>query len=111
MSETSKNPSPPRHLSASSRTLWRTVVEDYHLEQHALHLLRLACESLDLSEQARRQLMKEGLTVPTVAGIKTHPAVAVQRNAKQTYISLIRALGINEDKTKRPVGRPREYLP
>ena len=107
--ENLKTPPAPKHLSPESRALWRKVVEDYQLEEHALRLLRLACESLDEAEDARLVLKKEGLTVETEHGVKTHPAVAVRRHAKQAYIQHLRALGINEDKTKRPVGRPMEY--
>ena len=104
------NPLAPKHLSKESKALWNKVVEDYTLEAHALHLLRLACESLDEAEEARLLLKKEGLTVATMHGVKTHPAVAIRQRAKMAYISHLRALGINETKEeKRPVGRPPAY--
>ena len=95
MSEIQKNPTAPRHLSAASQRLWKTVVEDYALEEHGLRLLLLACEAFDQGEKARRVLAKDGLTTPTKNGQKTHPAVAVARNATMTYAQLMQTLGVN----------------
>ncbi len=101
---------PPRHLSAESREWWKTVLADYELTPHDLVLLRRACDAMDRGEQARKLLAREGLTIATEHGVKTHPAVAVERGAAQTLIHLIKALGLNKtDETKRPVGRPQEY--
>ena len=55
----------PRHLSDSSRRLYRQLVADYQLdrEPHALETLRLACEALDRCKDARERVTTDGAIV------------------------------------------------
>lgn len=103
-------PKPPQYLAKDSREWWATVVKDYDLSPHDFVLLRRACEAMDRGEQARKTIDKEGLTVPTQHGVKTHPAVAVERGSALVFIQLVKALGLNKsEEAKRPVGRPQQY--
>jgi hypothetical protein len=40
-------PNPPRHLSAESRALWRSLHERIEFDDHEEKTLRLALEALD----------------------------------------------------------------
>jgi P27 family predicted phage terminase small subunit len=89
-------PSPPSHLSTSSRVWWTTVVERYVLEPHHLRLLQLACEAWDRGQAAREQLAAEGLTVASAhGGVRPHPCVAIERDARLGFARLVRELDLD----------------
>jgi hypothetical protein len=54
MSTTPDPPEPPRHLSPSSRTLWRSIVAEFELEPAELKTLDLGLIALDRAHAARR---------------------------------------------------------
>ena len=65
----------------------------FQLEPHHLKLLQLCCESWDRSQMAREELQREGLTVPgREGGIRPHPAVAIERDARLAVARLVREL-------------------
>ena len=89
---------PPSHLSPSAAQWWTSVVERYVLEEHHLRLLQLACESWDRCQTARKQLLKDGLTVPTAdGGVRTHPCVAIERDSRLAVARLVRELGLDTE--------------
>jgi P27 family predicted phage terminase small subunit len=89
-------PQPPAHLSPSSAKWWTSTVEAYELHEHHLRLLQLACEAWDRSQEARELLDREGLTVPGVeGGLKTHPAVAIERDSRLAVARLVRELDLD----------------
>eukprot|EP01041_Mallomonas_annulata_P030948 gene30948-53177_t len=73
---------PPRGLGADGRRLWKAVVDEYDLLGHQFELLRLACQAADRSAQARVVLDRDGLTVSTATGVKSHPAAAIELGAR-----------------------------
>ena len=87
---------PPPHLSPSARQWWQATVEMYVLQDHHLRLLRLTCEAWDRSQQAREVLDREGLTVRGAeGGLKTHPAVAIERDSRLAVARLVRELDLD----------------
>jgi P27 family predicted phage terminase small subunit len=84
----------PSHLSAESKRLWRKLQSDYAIDDSAGHLLLRHClEAHDRVIQAREILEREGLVAPDRFGQpKTHPCVAVERDARQQVIASLRAL-------------------
>lgn len=85
----------PKHLSAEAKALWKSVHDDYEIDDAAgLVLLQAACEAFDRAQDARRLIDKDGGPVlPDRFGQrKPHPAVAVERDARGQMISAIRAL-------------------
>jgi phage terminase small subunit len=88
-------PPPPPHLSPSTQRWWETVLERYVLEEHHLRLLQLCCESWDRCQAAREQLAREGLTTPGRNGVKSHPCIAVERDARLAVARLIRELDLD----------------
>lgn len=91
---------PPEHLSHASRAWWASVVEEYELEPHHIELLTLAAEARDRAEQARLMIEREGMVVPTTAGgMKTHPAVAIEKNSRAAFAYLLRELDLDAEPT------------
>lgn len=91
---------PPRHLSRSSKALWRRLVADYALdgEPHALETLRLACEALDRCEEARKALAQHGTTyVDRFGSPKARPEVAIERDARIAAMRAFRELSLDSD--------------
>ncbi len=86
---------PPDHLSEGSKTLWNALVSDYGLtgDDAALMILKTALESRDRADQAQTILNKEGLTVEDrTRGLKAHPLVAVERNARAACLQAMKML-------------------
>ncbi len=89
---------PPPHLSPSARQWWISTVEAYELRDHHLRLLQLVCEAWDRAQQARERVDNEGLTVPGAeGGVKTHPAVAIERDARLAVARLVRELDLDTE--------------
>jgi P27 family predicted phage terminase small subunit len=101
-------PQPPSHLSPSARQWWKTTIDRYVLEEHHLRLLQLACEAWDEAQKARAQLECEGLTVPgREGGIRPHPCVAIERDARLAVARLVRELDLDvEAPTPERTGPP-----
>jgi len=95
---------PPDTLSKDARALWRAINRDYTLQSGSLLILKTALEQWDLYMRAQRQLADGPLTVPTMHGEKTHPAVTVMRAARDGFLAAWRLLGIDVEAGE--VGRP-----
>jgi phage terminase small subunit len=67
---------------------------DYEFGAHHLKTLQVACETWDRRQQARRQLDLEGLTVATEHGIKTHPAIAIEKDCSLVWLRCLRELNL-----------------
>ncbi len=86
----------PAHLAPETAQWWRSVLADYELEAHHVRLLHLACEAWDRGQQARELLERDGLTVTTAdGGMKAHPAVAIERDARLAIARLVRELDLD----------------
>ena len=89
---------PPAHLAPETADWWCAVLGDYELEAHHLRLLRLACESWDRCQQAREILDRDGLTTGTESGgLKAHPAVGIERDARLAFARLLRELDLDAE--------------
>jgi phage terminase small subunit len=88
-------PPPPAHLSPSARYWWQTTVDRYVLEEHHVRLLQLCCEAWDRSQKARAQIDAEGLTVAGREGVKPHPCIAIERDARLAVARLVRELDLD----------------
>jgi P27 family predicted phage terminase small subunit len=101
--------SAPAHLRPETRRWFEDVAGEYVLASHHIHLLTLAAEALDRCAQARETIDREGLTVEgREGGVKTHPAVAVEKNSRAQFAALVKQLGLDDvsDISPRRVGRP-----
>jgi P27 family predicted phage terminase small subunit len=91
-----ENQPPPAHLAPETALWWGAVLGEYQLEAHHLRLLRLACEAWDRCQQAREILGRDGLTTGTEAGgLKAHPCIAIERDARLAFARLLRELDLD----------------
>lgn len=91
-------PEPPAHLRPASAAWFSSVVSEFDLEQHHLHLLVLACESLDRAADAREALAKHGTTfVDRYGQPRARPEVAIARDSSIQFARLLRELGLDVD--------------
>jgi P27 family predicted phage terminase small subunit len=92
------SPAPPGHLSAKGKTLWRSIVDLYELEDSELATLTLALEAFDMAQTARRTIGREGQMIEDRFGqAKPHPAVQIHRDALASWARLTTQLGIPSD--------------
>ena len=89
------------------REWWATVLEDYDLDRHHLHLLEGACGAWDRMVEARAALETHGLTFNDQNGCpKTRPEVAIERDSRIAFARLVRELDLDEAPPPEPRGRP-----
>jgi P27 family predicted phage terminase small subunit len=95
----------PTHLSDEMQAWWHLVMAGHALNAHRQHLLRLAAEAFDRCQQARKQLLKEGTTFRDKNGnLRSHPAIAVERDARTSFAKLLAQLDLDPPPDKEPGG-------
>ncbi|MET4127165.1 P27 family phage terminase small subunit [Roseovarius sp. MBR-6] len=87
----------PSHLSPEAAQWWCEVVEAYALEPHHMKLLRLACESFDRCQQARAAIDRDGITVPAGDSVKSHPAIAIERDSRLAFARILREMDLDTE--------------
>jgi len=90
---------PPGHLSREAKRIWRQLNASWVFEVDSLLIMRIALESFDRLQDARRTLDDEGLTVTnmTAAGeSKTlkHPALEAEKVARSGFLQAMRLIGL-----------------
>lgn len=84
------------HLAPETRAWVLSVVADFDLDQHHHRLLILAAQAFDRAEQARLILARDGLITATdQGGLKAHPAVSIERDARVAFARLLRELDLD----------------
>jgi P27 family predicted phage terminase small subunit len=82
------------------------VVADWQLEDHHMRLLTSACEAWDRCAEARELIARDGLVTTTArGGVRAHPAVAIERDARLAFARLLRELDLDVSppaETRRP---------
>ncbi len=99
---------PPSHLSPDARKWWATILRVYALEPPHVRLLTLAAEAWDRGRQAREEIKAAGsLTYSDRNGVvRPHPAVLIEQNARASFVSIVKALRLDEDEPRAGPGRP-----
>lgn len=92
-----QRPPPPDHLSPSAQQWWRTAVETYVLHEHHRRLLQLLCEAWDRAQEAREQVARDGLTMSGPQGVRPHPCVSIERDARLAVARLVRELDLDAE--------------
>src|SRR3546814_20030821 len=98
-----KNIEPPSLLSDTMKNWWRRVNEDFAMEAHHLHLLKLACEAFDQAETARVAIMIQG--TPFHARWqqpRQRPEVAIQKQDRRDIHRLVADLRLPKPAIPKP---------
>ena len=85
---------PPAHLRAPGKALWAAITGEFEPDPRESAILRAACESADRVADARTAIDADGLVVPGRFGVRAHPAVAIERDARAAMVRGLAALGI-----------------
>lgn len=103
----SRRAPPPSYLSEVMQDWWRTVLADYDLDRHHLHLLEAACGAWDRMIEARTALDANGLTYADQNGCpKPRPEVTIEKDSRIAFARLVRELDLDEAPPPEPRGRP-----
>ncbi|MCH8916690.1 MAG: hypothetical protein IIC52_01400 [Proteobacteria bacterium] len=96
-------PRAPSHLSAATKTWWKSVVNEYALQPHHLRLLQLAGESWDRAQTARKVLDRNGLTFDDRFGApRPRPEIAIERDSRTAFARLVRELDLDTELPTEP---------
>jgi P27 family predicted phage terminase small subunit len=97
----------PKHLRKETKVFWSSVVRDFQMEHHHIHVLTAACEAWDRVTQSREAITKAGAFFTNRHGeIKPHPGLAVERDNRALFARLIRELNLDVDSPAEPYSRP-----
>ncbi len=101
-----KLPRPPAGLREAGKLLWKRIIAEFDLEDHALAVLELICQAQDRWADARKVLDAEGvITLDRFDQKRAHPAAAVERDSRQAVVRGLRSMGLDLEPV-RPPGRP-----
>ena len=84
-------------LKPATREWFDMVCHEWELDAHHVRLLILACQAWERTQEAKAVIDAEGLTVPVAGGVKTHPAVAIERDSRLAFARLVRELNLDAD--------------
>lgn len=87
-------PKPPGDLKRSGRTLWRSVVADFDLDEHERQLLHETCRTRDLLDRLQTTLDADGVMSESSQGVRVHPAAVELRQQRVVFARLLAALNV-----------------
>jgi len=90
-----KEPAVPGYLSPKRKRLYADAVSKWEFDAPALEMLESACRLLDVADQAREVVTKEGIVVHGARGSKEHPSLATERASRKEAASIFSRLGIH----------------
>ena len=91
--------SPPKHLDAEEAALFRRLVAEFQIDDsNSISLLTVAMEAHQRAREAREQLADEGTVIKNrLGGRCAHPAVAIERDARNDYLRAMKTLNLKPD--------------
>ena len=106
-----KPPRPPKGLSETMKAWWNHVNNRFFLEPHHQHLLRLACESYDRCQQAKKILDELGLTYTDKYDCPhPRPENVIEKQSRLDFARLVKQLNLDVEEPE-PCGRRPGYTP
>ena len=90
------SPEPPSHFGEAEQRIWRDIFSDYEFStKTAIAVLTTALEAHQRARECREAILREGMTVVGRDGqAKVHPLLAVERDARQAFLSAVSTLGL-----------------
>lgn len=92
--EKQSRPRMPAGLSGSGRSLWRSTVDEFELDEHELALLREACRTADSIDKLQAVVDRDGVLNESPQGVRAHPALVELRQQRLAFTKLVNALAI-----------------
>ena len=103
-------PRPPRTLGPYGQAAWNRIQAEYHIiDCGGIEILTLICETTDRIQTLSEGIAADGPVIRTRTGIRSHPSIRDELQARALVARLLSKLGINVEPTK-PVGRPTSPL-
>ena len=108
MNTQKRTPRAPKNIRPEAKELWKDIHTDFDLDPAGYHLLTVAVISLSRFHRAREIIDDEGEAYKTSSGQrKKHPAVEVEKNARQGFLAAMKALNLDYGDEPQPrAGRP-----
>jgi P27 family predicted phage terminase small subunit len=101
-----KVPAAPSWLSRLGKSEWRKVaailIERKHLTDADLGTLAAYADALSQLAASTGQVNREGMVVKTPNGLRKHPAISIQINARNQVRQLAAELGLTPVSRSRP---------
>jgi P27 family predicted phage terminase small subunit len=89
-------PTPPGHLSKTSKALWNEVVAAFVLEPAALAILTAGLEARDRCDQAKAVVQEKGVVIVDRWGqLRTNPATTVERDSRAAFLHAMKQIGLD----------------
>jgi P27 family predicted phage terminase small subunit len=98
----------PKNLSAEARKLWRSLCDEYGVDDAAgLAILAAGLEAHDRMREAQRAIKRDGATFrDRFNQLQAHPAVRIERDSRAAWLSALRQLNFDLEPLQGRVGRP-----
>jgi len=99
---------PPKHLSAEAKRWWRSLMDEYQIDDPGgLLLLQTGLEAFDRMRSAQDAIKQDGQTVVDRFGQpKGHPMLTVERDARAQLCSCLKSLNLDLEPLRDAPGRP-----
>src|SRR5215510_12121822 len=99
-------PKPPKELGKCGRLLWKTIIDEYAIDDAGgLALLLAACRSEDDVQCMREAVSRDGLVLKSDPS-KPHPLLAAIRGSEAVRRQSLRALNLDLEPVRPKPGRP-----
>jgi hypothetical protein len=97
---------PPASLGKFGADLWRSIQSEFAItDSGGIELLYQACVAADRAAELATQIKKDGVTIHTENGAKSHPCISLELRARALVCRTLSRLGVATEPVK-PVGRP-----
>src|SRR5215203_5633745 len=90
-------PTPPRHLGAAGKTLYRSIQAEYGIEDAGgLAILAQAADCADRLEAARQAIREHGeLVLDRYGKPRLNPALVLEKDSRGQFLQAVKMLGLD----------------
>lgn len=92
----------PSWLGPLAKRYFQKIGKQINVQPHQADTLALLCDGLELYRTAKAEIVRDGVTVPSVGGasLKAHPALVIQRQAFDQIVKSAKLLNVGETKAE-----------
>lgn len=103
-----KKTAPPKHLSPAAKRWWRSLTQEYAIDDQAgLLLLQTAMEAHDRMKAAAERINQDGEAIEDRFGqVKPHPLLNAERDARSQMLAALKQLNLDLEPLRDRAGRP-----